>query len=51
MFLFVLFFLYLFVFGLIIIVIIWEKMIFVKTPLIFIHLIKGTVLGRALWGC
>jgi len=25
-------------------------MIFFKTTLIFIHLIKGIVLGRALWG-
>jgi len=43
------FFLYLFVCSLIIIVVIWEKMIFFKTTLIFIHLIKGTVLGRVLW--
>jgi len=27
-----------------------KKMIFFKTTLIFIYLIKGTVLGRALWG-
>ena len=32
-----------FVFSLIIIVIIWKKMIFFKTTLIFIHLINDTV--------
>jgi len=39
-----------FVFSLIFIVIIWEKNDIFKTTLIFIHLINGTVLGRALWG-
>jgi len=39
-----------FVFSLIFIVIIWEKNDIFKTKLIFIHLINGVVLGRALWG-
>jgi len=43
-------FIYLFVFSLIFIVIIWEKNDIFKTTPIFIHLINGTVLGRALWG-
>ena len=48
-FLFVFFIFVCFVFSLIIIVIIWEKNDIFKTTLIFIHLINGTVLGRALW--
>jgi len=39
-----------FVSSLIFIVIIWGKNDIFKTTLIFIHLINGTVLGRALWG-
>ena len=34
----------------VIIIIFLEKITFCRTTLIFIHLIKGTVLGRALWG-
>jgi len=38
-----------FVFSLIFIVIIWGKNDIFKITPIFIHLINGTVLGRALW--
>jgi len=49
--LFVFFYIFVcFVFSLIFIVIIWEKMIFLKPHLFLIHLINGTILGRALWG-
>jgi len=43
-------FVILFVFIHTIVVVIWKKMTFCKTTLISTHLIKVTILGRALWG-